>query len=63
MDWHSMVRFPGESAEYRAARDELLAAERDLRKQVEQVAELRRRLPLGGELPEDYVFEEERRFR
>jgi predicted dithiol-disulfide oxidoreductase (DUF899 family) len=36
----------------------LLAAERDLRKQVEQVAELRRKLPLGGEPPEDYAFEE-----
>jgi predicted dithiol-disulfide oxidoreductase (DUF899 family) len=58
MDGHSTVRFPGESAGYRAARDELLAAERDLRKQVEQVAQLRRKLPLGGELPEDYAFEE-----
>jgi predicted dithiol-disulfide oxidoreductase (DUF899 family) len=58
MDWHSTVRFPGESASYRAARDELLAAERDLRRRVEQVAQLRRKLPLGGELPEDYAFEE-----
>jgi predicted dithiol-disulfide oxidoreductase (DUF899 family) len=58
MDGHSTVRFPGESASYRVARDELLAAERDLRKQVEQVAQLRRKLPLGGELPEDYAFEE-----
>src|ERR1039458_7336951 len=58
MDGHSTVRFPGESASYRAARDELLAAERDLRKQVEQVAQLRRKLPLGRELPEDYAFEE-----
>ena len=58
MDWHSTERFPGESASYRAARDELLAAERDLRRQVEQVAELRRKLPLGGELKEDYAFEE-----
>ena len=58
MDGHSTVRFPGESASYRAARDKLLAAERDLRKQVEQVAQLRRKLPLGGELPEDYAFEE-----
>jgi predicted dithiol-disulfide oxidoreductase (DUF899 family) len=58
MDWHSTVRFPGESADYRAARDKLLAAERDLRQHVEQVAELRRKLPLGGELPEDYAFEE-----
>jgi predicted dithiol-disulfide oxidoreductase (DUF899 family) len=59
MDGHSTVRFPGESAGYRAARDELLAAETDLRRQVEQVAELRRKLPLGGELAEDYIFEEE----
>src|ERR1035438_1206693 len=58
MDWHSTVRFPGESPNYSPARDELLAAECDLRKQVEQVAELRRKLPLGGELLEDYAFEE-----
>ncbi|MGA3040427.1 MAG: DUF899 family protein [Bryobacteraceae bacterium] len=58
MDWHSSARFPGESASYRMARDELLAAERDLRRQVEQVAELRRKLPPGGELKEDYAFEE-----
>jgi len=58
MDWHSTVRFPGESESYRAARNELLMAERDLRKQVEQVAELRRKLPVGGELREDYAFEE-----
>ena len=45
MDWHSTGRFPGESPNYRAARDELLAAECDLRKRVEQVAELRRKLP------------------
>lgn len=50
--------YPGESAEYRKARDELLEAEDALRAQVERVAELRRGLPLGGELKEDYVFEE-----
>jgi len=58
MDWHGKVQFPGESPAYRAARDQLLAAERDLRGQVEQVARLRRALPLGGEVPEDYTFEE-----
>jgi predicted dithiol-disulfide oxidoreductase (DUF899 family) len=58
MEGHTDVRFPGESAEYREARDVLLAAERDLRRRVEQVAELRRKLPLGGETPQDYVFEE-----
>lgn len=51
------VRFPGEDEPYRAARDELLAAEMDLRRRTEQVAALRRALPLGGE-PDDYVFEE-----
>ena len=35
MDWHSTATFPGESAGYSAARDQLLAAERDLRKRVE----------------------------
>jgi predicted dithiol-disulfide oxidoreductase (DUF899 family) len=58
MDSNSTARFPGESADYRAARDKLLAAEMDLRRQVEQVAELRRKLPPGGALAEDYVFDE-----
>jgi predicted dithiol-disulfide oxidoreductase (DUF899 family) len=52
-------RFPGESRAYRTARDKLLDAELKLRKQVEQVAALRRKLPLGGEAPEDYEFEED----
>jgi predicted dithiol-disulfide oxidoreductase (DUF899 family) len=50
------VRFPNETPEYRAARDELLGAEIDLRRQMEAVAAGRRKLPLGGEVPEDYVF-------
>lgn len=50
--------FPNESEEYRRARNELLAAEDALRKQTEEVAAHRRRLPLGGELREDYVFDE-----
>jgi predicted dithiol-disulfide oxidoreductase (DUF899 family) len=52
------VRFPNESKAYRSARSKLLKAEIDLRRRVEQVAALRRKLPLGGEVPEDYVFEE-----
>jgi predicted dithiol-disulfide oxidoreductase (DUF899 family) len=52
------VRLPNESPEYRAARDRLLAAEAALRDQVESVATLRRQLPLGGRVPEDYVFDE-----
>ena len=51
------VRFPGENPEYRAARNELLEAEKDLRRNVERVAAQRRQLPLGGEPPEDYAFD------
>lgn len=52
------VRFPGESAQYRSARDTLLEAELELRRRFENVAVLRRSLPLGGPIKEDYVFEE-----
>ena len=52
------VRFPGESESYRNARNELLAAEAELRRNIEAVAVKRRSLPLGGKLPEDYVFHE-----
>lgn len=50
--------YPGESKEYRQARDELLQAEIELREKLEAVAAQRRTLPLGGKVPEDYVFEE-----
>ncbi len=49
--------FPGESAEYRRARNRLLQAEVKLRRQVEAVAAQRRRLPLGGVVKTDYVFD------
>lgn len=52
------IRFPGESRQYRRARNKLLREEIDLRRRIEKVAALRRRLPLGGEVAEDYVFEE-----
>lgn len=51
------LAFPGESAEYRQARNALLDAEVALRRQTEAVAEMRRALPPGGAVPEDYVFE------
>jgi predicted dithiol-disulfide oxidoreductase (DUF899 family) len=51
------LSFPNESLEYRRARNDLLRQERDLRRQMEAVAESRRALPSGGEIPEDYVFE------
>jgi len=49
--------FPGEPAEYRAARDRLLEREAELRRATEAVAAARRELPPGGEVPEDYVFQ------
>jgi predicted dithiol-disulfide oxidoreductase (DUF899 family) len=52
------VRFPGESDQYRRAREGLLKAEIDLRRQIEAVAAQRRKLPLGGPVPRDYTFEE-----
>jgi predicted dithiol-disulfide oxidoreductase (DUF899 family) len=52
------VRFPGESDEYRNARDELLRAEVDLRRRIGSIAAQRRDLPLGGEVESDYEFEE-----
>jgi predicted dithiol-disulfide oxidoreductase (DUF899 family) len=54
------VRFPGESAAYRTARNRLLEAELALRERLETVAALRRELPLGGRIKEDYAFEEMR---
>jgi predicted dithiol-disulfide oxidoreductase (DUF899 family) len=51
-------RFPNESDAYRRARNELLAAEVALKDQRERVAALRRALPVGGEVPQDYVFRE-----
>lgn len=52
------IRFPGESPNYREARDKLLQAEIALRRQLEEVAALRRQLPVGGPVPEDYIFQE-----
>ena len=54
------IRFPNESADYRRERNRLLEAEMELRGALERVAGQRRRLPLGGPLPEDYQFEEAR---
>src|SRR5260370_38812305 len=53
-DW----RGPGESDQYRQARNELVEAEVGLRRQIESVAGRRRKLPLGGGVRTDYVFEE-----
>src|SRR6202021_1709989 len=52
----SNFRFPNESAEYRRAREALLAEEIELRRHIERVAEQRRKLPPGGEVKKDYAF-------
>ncbi|MEP3277126.1 MAG: DUF899 family protein [Stappiaceae bacterium] len=51
-------RFPGENEDYRTARNALLREELALDEQVQKVAQLRRALPAGGKIQQDYVFEE-----
>jgi predicted dithiol-disulfide oxidoreductase (DUF899 family) len=51
------IAFPGESPQYRAARDRLLEQEIELRRAMEAVAAARRELPPGGVVSEDYVFQ------
>ena len=53
------ARFPNESPDYRRARNALLAEEIELRRHIERVSELRRRLPPGGEVTKTYRFESE----
>lgn len=53
------AHFPNESPEYRKARNALLAEEIELRRHLERVAEMRRAMPLGGEISGDYAFEGE----
>jgi predicted dithiol-disulfide oxidoreductase (DUF899 family) len=53
------MKFPNEDRKYRAARDKLLAAELALRRQIEKVAATRRKLPPGGQMAEDYLFDSE----
>ena len=48
------ITFPGESADYRAARNALLQREIALRRAMEDVARARRELPPGGVVPQDY---------
>ena len=51
------LTMPGESAEYRTARNKLLTEEMALRRQIESVAAARRALPAGGTVAQDYVFD------
>jgi predicted dithiol-disulfide oxidoreductase (DUF899 family) len=51
------AHFPNETPEYRQFRNNLLSAEIELRRHIEHVAALRRTLPPGGEISEDYAFQ------
>lgn len=53
------MKFPNEGKAYRTKRANLLREEIALRRHIEKVAAARRKLPLGGKVPEDYVFESE----
>jgi predicted dithiol-disulfide oxidoreductase (DUF899 family) len=57
MSGDQLQTHPNENPDFRAAREALLAEEIELRRQTEKVAALRRALPLGGALKEDYVFQ------
>jgi predicted dithiol-disulfide oxidoreductase (DUF899 family) len=52
------IVLPGESPDYRGARDRLLAEEVELRRATEAVAAARRGLPPGGLVSVDYVFDQ-----
>jgi predicted dithiol-disulfide oxidoreductase (DUF899 family) len=53
------AHYPNESAEYRAARNQILVEEIELRRQLERVAAQRRALPAGGEIPQDFLLTSE----
>ena len=50
-------RFPAEPAKHRTARNALLKEEMALRAATERVAALRRKLPMGAAVAQDYVFD------
>jgi predicted dithiol-disulfide oxidoreductase (DUF899 family) len=52
----SGLNYPNESVDYRKAREALLAEEIELRRHIERVAEMRRALPPGGQISENYKF-------
>jgi predicted dithiol-disulfide oxidoreductase (DUF899 family) len=56
----NQAHFPNESAEYRAARNALLAEEIELRRHIERVASQRRALPSGGTIPQDFELVSEK---
>lgn len=54
--------FPGESAEYRAAREALLQNEIEFRRHMTRLAEQRRALPPGPVITKNYRFKDESAF-
>jgi len=50
----NQAQYPNESAQYRTARNALLAEEIELRRHIERVAAQRRALPPGGEIAQDF---------
>jgi predicted dithiol-disulfide oxidoreductase (DUF899 family) len=59
---HRKPLFPGESADYAAARQALIAQEIELRRHMTRVAEQRRALPPGPVIEKDYRFIDETGF-
>jgi predicted dithiol-disulfide oxidoreductase (DUF899 family) len=53
----SELRYPNETKAYRDAREALLKDEQELVDKTKAVAAKRRKLPPGGQLKEDYVFQ------
>ncbi len=51
-------KFPGESSQYRTARNSLLKAEIELRQKIEDINNMRMQLPLGGKIKQDYIFKQ-----
>ncbi|MDQ3159841.1 MAG: DUF899 family protein, partial [Pseudomonadota bacterium] len=50
--------YPNDDKIYRQARTALLAEEIELRRRIERVAQLRRALPPGGQIPQDYALKD-----
>src|SRR5262245_65443698 len=55
---HAKTPFPGESAEYRKAREALLAEEIEFRRHMTRLTEQRRALPPGPVIEKNYRFKD-----
>src|SRR3954454_24325655 len=53
---HARTPFPGESAEYRKAREALVAEEIEFRRHMTRLTQQRRALPPGPVIEKDYRF-------